>query len=107
MSEMFKEIPIRSVKEIEKLDNRTKVFIDIDNERNRQKRLWGEQVHPYPVWLTILAEEFGEVAQAIQAGYLWSKESDSNDLYKELVQVAAVSTAIAEQVIRDEEKKKV
>lgn len=79
---------------------RADVLMDIDNERDRQDAMWGEQNHDYPVWLTILIEEVGEVAQAIQSNKNWGKESDAHDLYKELIQVAAVATAMAEQVIR-------
>ncbi|MFC3883775.1 hypothetical protein ACFOU2_09785 [Bacillus songklensis] len=49
-------------------------------------------------WLQILVEEVGEVAQAMQAQKGWGKESDADDLYTELIHVAAVAVAIAEQV---------
>ncbi|MBN6205563.1 hypothetical protein JYK21_03785 [Ralstonia pickettii] len=82
---------------------RIKVINDIDQERNRQDYKWGKQVHDYSVWLTILVEEVGEVAQAIQSTHGWGKSTDSNDLYRELIQVAAVATAVAEQVLREGE----
>lgn len=85
----------------EELFNRTKIINDINSERNRQDFKWGEQVHDYPTWLTILVEEVGEVAQAIQTNKHWGKASDASDLYKELIQVAAVAAAIAEQVIKE------
>jgi len=75
-----------------------KVLDDIAKERARQNAKWGVQRHPYPVWLMILSEEVGEVAQAMQSGQKWSKDTDDKDLYSELIQVAAVAVAIAEQV---------
>jgi NTP pyrophosphatase (non-canonical NTP hydrolase) len=75
-----------------------KVTKDIRAERLRQDAKWGVQRHEYPVWLTILIEEVGEVAQAIQSNQGWGKQTDADNLYNELIQVAAVATAIAEQV---------
>jgi len=75
---------------------------DILDERTRQNIKWGKQNHPYTVWLAILMEEVGEVAQAMQEGSAHHKKSDANDLYNELIQVAAVATAIAERVLDDE-----
>ena len=75
---------------------------DILDERTRQNIKWGKQNHPYTVWLAILMEEVGEVAQAMQEGFTHHKESDAGDLYNELIQVAAVAAAIAEQVLEDE-----
>lgn len=75
-----------------------KVIKDIRVERLRQDAKWGIQRHEYPVWLTILVEEVGEVAQAIQSNQGWGKQTDADNLYNELIQVAAVATAIAEQV---------
>lgn len=80
---------------------RAKVLKDINLERNSQLFKWGEQNHDYATWYTILGEEFGEVGQAIQQGSVAHKSTDADDLYKELIQVAAVATAIAEQVMAD------
>lgn len=77
---------------------RQTVMNDVWAERERQNRKWGIQHHAYPYWLTILVEEVGEVAQAMQKGSVAYKSSDANDLYKELIQVAAVAVAIAEHV---------
>jgi NTP pyrophosphatase (non-canonical NTP hydrolase) len=74
------------------------VLNDVEKERARQNELWGLQRHDYGTWLTILVEEVGEVAQAMQATKGWGKQSDANHLYTELIHVAAVATAIAEQV---------
>lgn len=74
---------------------------DVWLERLRQNKLWGEQHHEMGDWLKILIEEVGEVAQAMQIGTVCYKESDADDLYTELIQVAAVAVAIAEQVKKD------
>ncbi|SDO80067.1 MazG-like family protein [Halobacillus aidingensis] len=74
------------------------VISDVEAERERQDAKWGLQRHSYPYWLTILAEEHGEVAQAMQKGSVSYKNSDADDLYTELIHVAAVAVAIAEQV---------
>lgn len=71
---------------------------DVKAERYRQNEKWGLQRHNYGDWLIILGEEFGEVCQAMQTGFTSQKASDADDLYKELIQVAAVAVAIAEQV---------
>lgn len=70
-------------------------------ERTRQNRKWGLQNHSNGNWLAILGEEFGEVCQAMQYGTIASKETDANNLYEELIHVAAVASAFAEQVLRD------
>ncbi len=67
-------------------------------ERARQNEKWGLQRHDYGIWLTILVEEVGEVAQAMQKNKGWGKDSDASNLYEELIHVAAVAVAIAEQV---------
>jgi NTP pyrophosphatase (non-canonical NTP hydrolase) len=74
------------------------VLIDVGLERVRQDSKWGLQRHEYGDWLKILGEEFGEVCQAMQKDKGWCKETDADDLYKELIHLAAVSVAIAEQV---------
>jgi NTP pyrophosphatase (non-canonical NTP hydrolase) len=81
---------------------------DVLLERIRQNEKWGIQRHLYGNWLAILVEEVGEVAQAMQVHWGWGKQSDAQNLYDELIHVAAVASAIAEQVIEernmDEEK---
>lgn len=67
-------------------------------ERYRQNELWGKQRHEYGKWLTILVEEVGEVSQAMQKSFGWGKPTDEDNLYEELIHVAAVAVAIAEQV---------
>lgn len=75
-----------------------KVLADINTERVIQYSKWGLQRYPYHYWLAILMEEVGEVAEALQKGNTAYKSTDADNLYKELIQVAAVATAIAEQV---------
>lgn len=61
-------------------------------ERGRQVRLWGDDFpnRDRNQWLAILGEEVGEVAE----------EDDPEKLVAELVQVAAVCSAWAENVHR-------
>ncbi|MEK3935955.1 MazG-like family protein [Sporosarcina sp. FSL W7-1349] len=77
---------------------------EVLNERKRQNAKWGHQRHDYGFWLAILGEEFGEVCQAIQQGSVASKYTDADDLYTELIHVAAVASAIAEQVKEERER---
>jgi len=79
-----------------------RVLADVADERLRQNQKWGLQRHSYGDWLKILIEEVGEVAQAMQVGENWAKESDASNLYEELIQTAAVAVAIAEQVMEVE-----
>ncbi|WP_240465278.1 MazG-like family protein [Neobacillus thermocopriae] len=72
-------------------------------ERIRQNEKWGIQRHTYGAWLAILVEEVGEVAQAMQKNWGWGKPTDAQNLYKELIHVAAVASAIAEQVREESE----
>lgn len=79
--------------------NRTiNVCMEVFHERIRQNQKWGKQVHDYGTWLMILGEEFGEVCQALQATKGWGKGTDAQDPYKELIQLAAVAVAMAEQI---------
>lgn len=40
------------------------------NEMSRQNAKWGAQDHNAPTWFGIIAEEFGEVARAMNEDYL-------------------------------------
>lgn len=82
----------------------TQVNMDVFYERLRQNELYGHQRHHYGTWLAILVEEVGEVAEALQKGLVSEKSTDADDLYKELIQVAAVASAIAEQVKEERER---
>ncbi len=61
-------------------------------ERKRQDEKWGEQNHQDQKWLTILLEEFGELAEAIL--------NEPERGVEELVQIAAVSVAWLEAIER-------
>jgi len=89
--------------ETKSLSIRNAVLNQIVNERLKQDAMWGKQRHDHGTWLAILMEEVGEVAQAMQEGLIHHKESDAGNLYTELIQVAAVAVAIAEQVAEDEQ----
>jgi len=89
--------------EAKSVSTRDKVLNQIVNERLGQNAKWGKQRHDHGTWLAILMEEVGEVAQAMQEGFTHHKESDADNLYTELIQVAAVAVAIAEQVAEDEQ----
>ncbi len=84
--------------------NLTEIVIQsVKRERERQNKLYGLQRHDINVWQGILIEEVGEVAQAINGINLPkdAKETDSDNLYEELIQVAAVAVAIAEQILEE------
>lgn len=46
-------------------DETRRALADVTNERIRQHQQWGVQRHDFPVWLTVLSEEVGELAQAM------------------------------------------
>lgn len=61
-------------------------------ERQRQLDKWGEQAHHDTFWAVIEGEEFGEVCRAVF-------ETDADQLYSEVIQVAAVALAWAEDIL--------
>jgi NTP pyrophosphatase (non-canonical NTP hydrolase) len=81
---------------------RMRILKEIDIERDRQNRKWGRQRHTDGNWLKILGEEFGEVCQAMQADMGWGKTSDASNKRVELIQLAAVAVAMAEQILEEE-----
>lgn len=66
----------------------------IELERGRQISMWGDQQHTHEHWLSILTEEVGEVARAL------NDDKDKDEIRKELVQVAAVAVAWLEDGYR-------
>lgn len=70
------------------------VFLDILAERQRQVKKWGRQQHSAAFWNVILGEEVGEVSKAVY--------DNADNLYEELIQVAAVAAAWAEDLRPDE-----
>jgi hypothetical protein len=70
----------------------SRFLASVVEERIAQIAKWGDQSGKAPaVWVAILAEECGEVANAVL-------ERDDDNLKKELVQVAAVCCAFVEAV---------
>lgn len=65
------------------------IVADIKAERERQNEQWGEQTHEDYIWLAILTEELGEVAQAILHDEFGGPHA--NTVEAELIQVAAVA----------------
>lgn len=73
---------------------------DVIKERLRQVQKRGHQRLSLAHWLVVLVEEVGEFAEAIQAqeGDAWSKPTDAQHTYDELIQIAAVAKSAAEQI---------
>jgi NTP pyrophosphatase (non-canonical NTP hydrolase) len=67
------------------------------DERRRQDEKWGPQAHGHEVWLTILTEEVGEVAEAILDYRFKPSPETRAHLLEELVQVTAVGVSWLEQ----------
>lgn len=82
------------------------VNADVLAERVRQNKKWGHQRHNVGAWLAIIGEEWGEVCQAAgpYVGLTSNKPTDANNLYDELMDLAATAQALAEQ-IREEQGK--
>lgn len=84
-------------------DETRKALEDIGIERVRQDQKWGVQRHGFPVWLTVLMEEVGELAHETllfreRSGHA-ALERESLELMRaEAVQVAAVAVAMIEQI---------
>lgn len=80
--------------------NRGEAIDQIRIERLRQIELWGEDGKSNPLWLTIITEELGEVAEAIldlrdaQAnGSARQRHHAREHLLDEITQVAATAVA--------------
>jgi hypothetical protein len=73
------------------------VLVDVKAERQRQNDKWASQPewHDF-VWSAILGEEYGEVQNAMLEVVYGSMNGE--DLYKELIQVAAVAVAQAQKL---------
>jgi hypothetical protein len=94
----------RSLRQPARRQIRELIYAEIDAERNRQQRLQREGKFKYscdstlissPLKLTILAEEFGEVAREVfemhdKGDFTTARKAA---LRKELIQVAAVAVA--------------
>jgi NTP pyrophosphatase (non-canonical NTP hydrolase) len=92
----------------------SKVLDLVKTERKRQDAKWGKQNHTPQVWLTILAEEFGEVAKEVcDYNFMPSSTPDhlgfakleiAKRIKEELIQTAAVAVAMIESLERNELK---
>lgn len=74
---------------------------DVWKEVKRQRKLYGVQRHSNNDWLPILIEEIGEVSEALQKNTIAAKQTDKDDLYTELIQVAAVAISWAAATLDD------
>lgn len=81
---------------------RDRIYSQIEAERLRQDELWGEQGHTLDRWLTILVEEVGEVAKAMQGD---DPDRVEDEAEEELVQVAAVAVQIVEKIQEARERR--
>ena len=77
--------------------DRTSIYKDIDDERDRQDARFGNQVHSWPIWAAVLSEESGEVSEACLQAH-WHEEGGLEHLREELVQVAAVAVQMLEKL---------
>ncbi len=75
------------------------VLGEILGERLGQERKWGPRHHSDLEWLTILVEEVGEAGKACCE--LWISGSDRAGIRRELIHVAAVAVAWAEDMGRE------
>lgn len=80
------------------MKKRLKYYKEIERERVRQDKKWGQQNHHDYIWHLILSEEFGEISQAVCVQKFDGKVSrkDQDNLDKEIIQTAAVLIAWAE-----------
>lgn len=84
-------------------------LLQVQKERERQTSLWGRQTYKNPLyWLGILSEEVGEFAQAANETILQNAKKKhlggADNMVKELIQVAAVAVAAAEDILEQKEK---
>jgi NTP pyrophosphatase (non-canonical NTP hydrolase) len=94
--------PTSEVGRLRAQDSLTRVEEAVRTERARQDAKWGEQnCHDFE-WVSILGEEFGEVARAANEANFQSGKNrgDFTHLRTELVQVAAVAAAWIEALDR-------
>ncbi len=76
------------------------VLRDVGLERQRQDKKWGFPQHNTPFeWVSILTEEVGELAMAMNDAYLGKQPSkDLTSVLYEAIQVAAVAVSIVEHL---------
>lgn len=85
---------------------RENVAEDVESERRCHLEKWGIQKHPPEVWLAILSEEVGEMAEALLNlkfnTFPIDVQSYEFKVRHEAIQIAAVASAIAQYI--DEEQ---
>lgn len=74
------------------------VLRQVESERHKQSKKWGEQNHDGYRWLAILGEEVGEANKAMLQTEFGG--SSVEHLREELIQVAAVAVAFIECIDR-------
>lgn len=80
------------------IEKRTKAALallvfDVEEELDRQTDKWGVQDHTLPIWLAILAEEYGEISKELLEG-------DLEGAVKECRHTTAVLGRIVEKIHR-------
>ncbi len=76
------------------------VLVDILAERARQNAKWGEQNHAEYIWIAILVEEVGELAQAVLHTAFGGDRGDIDNVREEAIHVAAVAFQFIEALDR-------
>lgn len=82
-------------------DEMTPALEDVLDERIKQDKKWGEQNHNPYIYLAILLEEIGELAQAILQTQFGGDKGGWKNVRKEAIHSAAVSLALLECLDRE------
>lgn len=80
------------------LSNQIEASDLVQQERVKQHAKWGDQSHTLSVYLTILMEEMGELAEEILNQELGYKPGRDAELLNEAIQTAAVAQAIVQRI---------
>jgi NTP pyrophosphatase (non-canonical NTP hydrolase) len=75
------------------------VISELKERRSDQDKKWGKGAIDYHSVPRILGEEYGEVCRALN-------EKDMENFHQEVLDVAAFSMAILEQLVKEEYEKK-
>jgi hypothetical protein len=86
---------------VENLQRAASVRADIDDERNRQDAMFGEQNHHPAYWLALLGKQMGQLGAKV-VDREWAADRDLADvnMREEAVQLAAVAVAMIECIDR-------
>ena len=74
----------------------SKALVDILAERAKQDKKWGEQNHDPYVWIAILTEEVGELAQATLHTEFGGEKGGIEKIREEAIHSAAVALQFVE-----------